>query len=85
MCKYRVRCKFRQFLPNKHDKYCLKCWKIADARNYYPLNEEVYTGENLSNKPEDITLRLATVLNPWHIIVGDNLFTSLSLSYRLLI
>ena len=64
----------------------MKFWILADARNYYPLNIEVYAGENisLSNKPEDVTLRLTSNLSQGHVIVGDSYFTSLQLSNRLL-
>ena len=65
----------------KPDKYGLKCWILADSRTFYPITVEVYTGANvsLSNKPEDVVLRLASVLPPWHVVVGDNYFTSLQL------
>ena len=87
LCRFRGKCKFRQYLPNKPDKYGLKVWIIADSRTFYPMNAEVYTGKCnfLSNSPEDITLRLVSAINPGHVIVGDNLFTSLSLSKRLLL
>ena len=85
LCRYRGRCKFLQYLPNKPDKYGIKCWVIADSRTFYPLKKEVYTGKNLSvsNKPEDITLRLVSFLKPGHVIVGDNLFTSLFINTSL--
>ena len=85
LCRYRGRCKFRQFMPNKPDKYGLKFWVLADARNYYPLNIEVYTGKNIlySNKSEDVTMRLTSKLSPGHVVVGDNYFTSLHLTNRL--
>ena len=85
LCRYRGRCGFLQYMPKKPDKYGLKIWILADARTFYPINLEIYSGANLylSNKPEDITLRLVTKLNPGHIIVGDNYFTSLKLSKRL--
>ena len=59
---------------------------FADAKSYYPLNTEVYIGKygTLLNKPEDITLRLTSILQPGHVIVGDRLFTLLSLSRFLL-
>ena len=68
-------------MPNKPDKYGLKCWILADSCTFYPITVEVYTGKNvlISNKPEDVTLRLASVLPPRHVVVGDNYFTSLNL------
>ena len=38
----------------------------------------------LSNKPVDITLRLVSKLAPGHVVVGDNLFSSMALSKRLM-
>ena len=86
LCRYRGRCKFIQYMSNKPDNYGLRCWVIADSRNYYPIPVEVNTGRNmsLSNSPEDVTMRLASKLSPGHVIVGDNYFTSLKLSNRLL-
>ena len=73
-------------MPNKPDKYGMKCWMLADAKNFYPLNIEVYTGKNLllSNKSEEITMRMVSKLSPDHIVVGDTYFTSLNLSNRLM-
>ena len=49
------------------------------------INLEIYTGKSkLNNSPEEIVMRLATVLDPGHIITGANFFTSLKLSHRLL-
>ena len=58
---------------------------IADSQNLYPINVEVYTGKSkIGNKPEDIVLRLVSQLGSGHVLVGDNFFTSLSLSKKLL-
>ena len=80
VCTYRGRCSFRQFLPSKPDKYGIKIFILADSSTYYPYNIEVYSGKiSLSNKPEDIVLRLLVICRPGHVVVGDNYFTSLSL------
>ena len=72
-------------MPNKPDKYGLKLWVLADSKNFYPINLEVYTGKNsLSNKPEELSLRIVRNISPNHVLVGDNYFTSLSLSKQLL-
>ena len=73
LCRYRGRCKFLQYLQNKLDKYGIKCWVIADSRTFYPLKSRYIRGRilSLSNKPEDITLRLVSFLKPGHVIVGD--------------
>ena len=85
LCRYRGRCKFLQYMPNKPDKYGIKCWVIADARNFYPLNVEAYSGKNgvLSNRVADVAMRMVSKVKAGHIIVGDNYFTSLSLTNRL--
>ena len=74
-----------QYIPLKLDKYGLKKWVLADARNYYSLNLEIYTGKNksLSNKPEEMNIHLDPKLPPRHVVVGDNLFSSLALAKRL--
>ena len=86
LARYRGNCSFGQFMPLKPDRFGIKFWVLADARNFYPINLEVYIGRrpNFSNKPEDVVLRLASVLSPGHIIVGDNYFTSPKLSKILL-
>ena len=85
LARYRGKCPFRQYIPSKPDRYGIKLFVLADAKTFYPINFEVYLGKSkLNNSPEEIVLRLATALNPGHIITGDNYFTSLKLSNRLL-
>ena len=58
---------------------------LADSLNYYHLNFEIYSGKQaVSNKPEDLALRLCSLLSSGHILCGDYYFTSLSLSNKLL-
>ena len=33
LCKYHGRCQFLQYIPSKLDKYGIKIWVLADARN----------------------------------------------------
>ena len=84
LSRYRGHCPFRQYMPNKPDKYGIKIWALADAKNFYPINLEVCTGKNnsLSNKPEELSLRMVTNLSPGHVVVGDNYFSSLSICNR---
>ena len=85
LCRYRGRCFFKQYIPSKPDRYGIKIYVLADSLNYYPLNFEIYCGKQaVSNKPEDLVLRLCSVLRSGHILCGDNYFTSLSLSNKLL-
>ena len=84
LCRYRGRCHFRQYIPSKPDRYGIKIYVLADSRNFYPVNFEVYCGKQaLSNAPKDLVLRLTSVLDAGHIICGDNFFTSLALSNSL--
>ena len=84
LCRYRGRCHFRQYIPSKPDRYGIKIYVLADSRNFYPVNFEVYCGKQaVSNSPKDLVLRLTSVLNAGHIICGDNYFSSLSLSSTL--
>ena len=85
LCRYKGKCPFRQYIPSKPDKYGIKVFILADSKNFYPLNLEIYTGKGgPSCKPDDLTLRLTSILKPGHVITGDNYFTSLNLSRKLL-
>ena len=85
LCKYKGRCIFRQFMPSKPDRFGIKFFIIADTVTFYPINMEIYLGKShLSNKPEDVSMRLLAVLGEGHIIVADNYFSSLKLADRLL-
>ena len=58
-----LKCPFRRYLPSKPDNYGFKMFILADAINSYPLNIEIYTGKGLANNsPEDIVMRLASLL-----------------------
>ena len=77
-------CSFKQYIPSKPHKYGRKVFVLADAKNLYPLNFEIHTGKgSSSNKPEYLASRLSTILKPGHG-TGDNNFTSLNLSRKLL-
>ena len=85
LMRYRGKCSFKQYMPRKPDRYGLKVWVLADAKTFYPYNLEIYTGKtSLKNTPEEIVLRLTSPLKSGHIVVGDNYFTSLKLSGKLL-
>ena len=85
LCKYRGRCPFKQYIPSKPHRYGIKMFIVADSRNFYPNNVEIYTGKStLSNSPQEIVLRLTAHLPRGHVIMGDNFFTSLKLSNILL-
>ena len=86
LCRYRGRCSFKLYMANKPDRYGIKMWVLADAKTFYPITIEVFTGvgqNSISNKPEHVVHRLASKLPPGCVLVGDNYFTSLSLCRRL--
>lgn len=42
---FRGRCPFRQYMPNKPNKYGIKIFAMVDARMFYVQNLEVYVGK----------------------------------------
>lgn len=88
---FRGRVSFLQYIPNKPAKYGIKVFALVDAKTYYCLNMEVYVGTQpegpfqLSNKPEDLVLRLiAPIAGTNRNVTFDNWFTSYSLMKNLL-
>lgn len=88
---FRGHCSFRQYLPNKPNKYGIKIFAMVDARNFYCSKMEVYTGKQpdgpyaVSNSPEDIVCRLIEPIhNTGRNVTVDNWYTSIPLAIRLL-
>ena len=42
---FRGRCRFRQYMASKPDKYGLKIFWIADSKTFYPLKGLPYLGK----------------------------------------
>lgn len=40
---YRGRCNFRQYIPSKSAKCCIKTWWCFDGVTSYPLTADIYT------------------------------------------
>jgi hypothetical protein len=60
MCPFRGRIHFRVYNKNKPNKYGIKFYIIADAKNGYVLNAEVYVGSaGEKNTVQDIVERLS--------------------------
>lgn len=61
---FRGRCSFRQYLPNKSNKYGIKIFALVDSKCYCTLNQEVYVGKQpdgpycVSNSPTAVVQRL---------------------------
>jgi Transposase IS4 len=87
---FRGKCPFRQYIPSKPAKYGVKIWWCCDGITSYPLNAEIYLGRQ-PNEQRDVdqgSRVVKTMISPWcgsgRNIVGDNLFTSVSLADHLL-
>lgn len=83
---FRGRCRFRQYIPSKPNKYGIKLFALVDAKMVYTYNMEIYAGKQpdgpfcISNKPTDVVKRMAGPLfGTGRNITGDNWFTDLDL------
>ncbi|CAK1595330.1 unnamed protein product [Parnassius mnemosyne] len=88
---FRGRCLFRVYIPNKPAKYGLKILALVDAKNFYVLNLEVYSGKQppgpyaVSNKPFEVVERLIQPVSRSHRnLTFDNWFTGYELMLHLL-
>ncbi|XP_046399025.1 piggyBac transposable element-derived protein 4-like [Ischnura elegans] len=88
---FRGKCRFRQFIPSKPNKYGIKIEAAACAETFYVMNMEVYVGTQpegpyrCSNKPIDLVPRLCNcILGSGRNVVTDNWFTSFELMTTML-
>lgn len=89
---FRGRCSFRQYMKSKPARYGLKIFTLADAKVFYVKTMEIYLGKQpdespykLSNKPDDVVLRLVrSIDNSGRNVTADNWFTSVPLVNQLL-
>ncbi|XP_053964402.1 piggyBac transposable element-derived protein 4-like [Anastrepha ludens] len=88
---FRGRCSFRQYMPNKPNKYGLKIYALVDAKSFYVINLEIYPGKQptgpyaLSNKAYDVVDRLVAPISKTNRnVTFDNWFTSYPLMLHLL-
>ncbi|XP_055016981.1 piggyBac transposable element-derived protein 4-like [Boleophthalmus pectinirostris] len=51
LVRFRGRCTFRQYMPNKPAKYSFKTWVACDTRSSYAWKMQIYTGSK--NRPAD--------------------------------
>lgn len=89
LCTTRGRVGFKTYIPTKPGKYGIKIWVLADAKNAYLCNAQIYTGKQSNlverNQGERVVLELSQpFLNKGRTITCDNFFTSVSLAKRLL-
>lgn len=82
------RCKFRQYIPSKPERYGLKFWLLVDSRSYYIWKIQPYLGKNVSgnverNQGERVVIDLVDGLKGQNVTM-DNFFSSHSLGQKLL-
>ncbi|KAL4112702.1 hypothetical protein QTP88_016440 [Uroleucon formosanum] len=87
LVKFRGRCPFRVYLPNKPAKYGVKIFALVDAKMMYTWNMEVYCAKqpvgpyNISNSPSDVVMRLMNpILGSGRNLTTDNWYTSIPLA-----
>lgn len=87
---FRGKCRFRQYIPSKPNKYGIKIFALADARMFYTANLEVYVGQQpegrfqISNRPTDVVYRLCEpIYDSGRNLTIDNWFTSIELVNKL--
>lgn len=88
---FRGRCSFRMYIPNKPSRYGIKVFSLVDAKTYYTLNLEVYTGKQpdgpffVSTAAKDVVERLCEPISQSkRNVTLDNWFTSTELATSLL-
>ncbi|XP_012939283.1 piggyBac transposable element-derived protein 4-like [Aplysia californica] len=86
MARFKGRCHFRQFMPDKPTKRGFKVFVVCDARNYYALNLMIYTGKEHFVVPQDksftehlVTTLMARYMDKGHVLFMDNFYSSPSL------
>jgi len=88
---FRGRCSFRQYIPNKPNKYGIKIQALVDSRTFYTANMEVYVGTQpdgpykCDNSPMSIVKRMvAPISKTGRNVTMDNWYSSIPLSLDLL-
>lgn len=83
---FRGRCSFRQYIPNKPNKYGIKIQALVDSRTFFTSNMEVYVGTQpegpfkFENKPSSIVKRMITPISKTgRNITMNNWYTSIPL------
>nr|XP_023669104.1 piggyBac transposable element-derived protein 4-like [Paramormyrops kingsleyae] len=82
LIRFRGRCSFRQYLPNKPRKYSIKLWVTADASSNYAWKVQVYTGKPTERAEVQQATRVVLEMTEGlhgHCVTVDNFFTSYDL------
>lgn len=85
---YRGRTRFTQYIPSKPAKYGIKLWWLCDAKSYYPLKGQIYTGKINGQRDVKQGERIVKQLvepykNTGRNVTTDNFFTTLELAEHL--
>lgn len=88
MAGFRGNCQFRTYLPSKPQKYGLKNWMLADCKNFYIKNFQLYTGKRGKTRETELGARvvkdLVKPLDKGRNCTMDNLFTTKKLAIELI-
>lgn len=85
---FRRRCKFRQYMPSKTERYGIKFWLLVCSETCYVWKIQPYLGKPIGgsvekNQGERVVLDLVVGLKG-HNITMDNFFSSYNLGQKLL-
>ena len=87
---FRGKCSFRQYMPQKPNRYCLKYWHIVDCATGYVLNTDIYLGKEGNSEAPSKNIGQNVVLQlckPYYRsgrgITTDNFFTAIPLAQKL--
>ena len=86
---FKARCKFIQYIANKHNKFGLNFWLAVDVENKYLFNGFSYVGNDDTRSsdmsvPTDVVMKLmAPLFQQGYNVTCDNYFISLGLALKL--
>lgn len=91
LVKFKGRCPFRMYMPDKPARYGIKIYALCCAKTMYAVNLEIYPGQQpngpykVSTSSMDVTIRMCEpVAGTNRNITTDNWFTSIPLAETLL-
>lgn len=83
---FRGRCGFRQYMPNKPNKYGIKIFALADSKTFYAMNLEVYVGKQpdgpyaVDNSASAVVQRMCkSIKGSGRNVTCDNWFSGIDL------